>query len=124
MQADTPHPLPPGTAALVYSISIVRRPFVEGRIRIISPIEGESSLYRVMFTGEALPQVRFVHPDWQRDPTTTLNILNAYWRLNYDVALGHEARIPFIHREFSLRREDSFRRSASRSIDQSTKRNK
>ena len=80
----------PGHHVPVYSIVLARRPFIEGRAQIVSPIADMPGWYRVRFGGEGDRQrSRLVLPGmWRDNPDQMLEALLAYWRLSVDPALS------------------------------------
>jgi hypothetical protein len=75
------HPFHPGQRVAIFRIGHFRRPFIEGRARIVSAIPGTPDFYRVRFEGERRIRERLAHPGaWQSEPERLLKQLIAEWQ--------------------------------------------
>jgi len=72
-----------GETVSIYHIPVMRRPFIEGRARIIEAVRGLSDLYRVQFEGEYVTRLRLVHGGiWQSDPEAMSEALLNHFRVS------------------------------------------
>jgi hypothetical protein len=92
MQRPFPiHPFLPGQRVTIFRLGYFRRPYIEGRARIVSAISGTPDLYRVRFEGERRIRERLAHPgDWQTNPQQLLQQLTAEWQASLTPALLRE----------------------------------
>jgi hypothetical protein len=75
------HPLPIGQTVYIFGLNASGCPFCEGQASI-SAIDSQPHYYRVRFRGDRVMRIRFVHPDFQGDPTRSLTLLTEFWRAN------------------------------------------
>jgi hypothetical protein len=66
-----------GRVVTVFGVTASGQLFIEGRARIEAACAAPH-YYRVRFEGERVSRIRFVHPDWQRDPHDALELMNSF----------------------------------------------
>jgi hypothetical protein len=77
--ANLTRPIKAGDTVAVLSLGASGLPYFEGRATVVEQCR-EPHLFRVQFTGERVLRTRFVAPNWQSDPESSLAILVAFWR--------------------------------------------
>lgn len=85
------HPFERGQRVTIFHFGVYRRPYIEGRARIVAPILGTPDLYQVRLAGERRIRERLAHPgDWQTNPERLLKQLTAEWQASLTPALLRE----------------------------------
>jgi len=72
------HPLKLGAVVAVFGLSASGRPYLESFAQVRSRYDAPH-FYRVRFKGERVLRVRFINPEWQRDPERSLALLLSFW---------------------------------------------
>ncbi|SRR6266403_2480930 len=78
VSAPASHPLGAGAKVPVFIIADDGQPIFEGWVSIVSACISYPNWYRVRLRDEQVTRIRFINPDWQKNPERSFALLREF----------------------------------------------